>query len=72
MPKCPPFRHYEQRKHVKSFFYEKLWEFSVQATAWGRDDLFFGRQLIFGGKLDICGRNDFQRSLSSFYVVKIW
>ena len=39
MPKCPPFRHYEQQKHVKKF-----WEASVQTMACGGDDLFF---LIF-------------------------
>ena len=30
MAKCPSFRHYEQRKHVKSFFHQKIWKVSGQ------------------------------------------
>ena len=30
--KCPPFRHYEQRKDVKSFSHEKFCEVLVQTT----------------------------------------
>ena len=33
MRKCPAFQHYEERKHVKSFFHENFWEVSVQTTA---------------------------------------
>ena len=39
MPKCPPFWHYKQLKHVKSFFHEKFWEVTERSTACGRDDL---------------------------------
>ena len=40
MLKCPPFRRYEQRKHVKSFLHKKFWEVLVQTTACGHDDFF--------------------------------
>ena len=53
MPKCPPFRHYKQRKHVKSFFDEKFWDVTEQTTACERDDFVFGRHLILGEKLDL-------------------
>ena len=59
MPKCSPFWYYEPQKHVKSFFYEKIWEVLVQTTVCGRDDLFlFGTHVILDEKLDICGRDD--------------
>ena len=49
MSKCPPFRQYEPRKHVKSFFHEKFWEASVQTTACGGDDLVLS-SLVFWQK----------------------
>ena len=68
MPKCPPFRHYEQRKQVKSFFHEKLREVSVQTTACGRDDLFWS-SFGFGRKIGQWTSTDVMTFFFGFHLI---
>ena len=51
MPKCPPFRHYEQLNHVKSFLNEIFWEVSVQTIRPVDVVTFSCPSLDFGGKI---------------------
>ena len=34
MPKCPPFWHFEQRKHDKSVLQENFGKFQASAQTW--------------------------------------
>ena len=55
------------------FSTRNFWEVTAQTTACRRADLsFFALHLILGGKLDLCGRNDLQTTMSFFCAVQIW